>query len=231
MAALFEQMTQNPEAAASLLQTLASLDGANQRNDEASASEESGPKFPPGMMGIDPLPGFVFKTKLAETKDNWKKGMKVFINVCYHEVIPPPPDASLDEIAKAAEEGNHAAYKMPLSLAGPTIDRDKTGTLCLVFEACISPSSVEKAKVDSGFLSWVAELCFEWLEEKHKIALEREFTLPKLKAKGKLSTHVVRQNIKPKIMEMPKKAAVVDHKEPVTEPVIPSIYAVSADLL
>ncbi|KAI8839954.1 hypothetical protein BC829DRAFT_26819 [Chytridium lagenaria] len=87
MAALFEQMTQNPEAAASLLQTLASLDGANQRNDEASASEESGPKFPPGMMGIDPLPGFVFKTKLAETKDNWKKGMKVFINVCYHEVI------------------------------------------------------------------------------------------------------------------------------------------------
>ncbi|KAI8839955.1 PIH1 family [Chytridium lagenaria] len=118
---------------------------------------------------------------------------------------------------------------MPLSLAGPTIDRDKTGTLCLVFEACISPSSVEKAKVDSGFLSWVAELCFEWLEEKHKIALEREFTLPKLKAKGKLSTHVVRQNIKPKILEMPKKAAVVDHKEPVTESVIPSISPVSAE--
>ncbi|KAJ3203452.1 PIH1 domain-containing protein 1 [Dinochytrium kinnereticum] len=207
MAALLDEMSKNPEAAASLLQSLVAMegmtkDGKSAESDDASAGA---PKIAPGMMEIVPDPGFVFKTRLAEATGNWKKGMKVFVNVCHHEVIPPPPDASLEEISQAAAEGNHAAFKMPLSLAGPTVDKDK-GALCLVFEACISPTSVAKAQQDQAFITWVAMLCFEWLEEKHKILLEREYTLPKMKAKGKLSTHVIRKSVKPKITEMLKKS-------------------------
>ncbi|KAJ3118446.1 PIH1 domain-containing protein 1 [Phlyctochytrium bullatum] len=231
--AFLQEMAKNPEAAASLLQTLAAMGGAapNQSAAEGTGFTDgtgaSKSNIPPGMMEIVPNPGFVFKTRLAEAKGEWGKGWKVFINVCHHEVIPPPPDASLEEIAKAAAEGNYGDYKMPLSLAGPHVSKDKAGATCLVFEACMCPSSVHKAKHDLAFQGWIAELCFEWLEEKHKISLEREYTLPKMKAKGTLSTHVVRKSIKPKVTEVlkdppPKQQSVPTTSKPKISPVEPT---------
>ncbi|KAJ3174723.1 PIH1 domain-containing protein 1 [Geranomyces variabilis] len=149
-----------------------------------------------------PEPGFVVKTQNLETVGDWPVGLKVFINVCHSPHVPAPPLATDDEIRAALNAEDHAAYKVPLSLSSPKADRDKSGKTCLVFDACVHTGPLEKAKADFDFKLFLIILALEWVEEKHKLKLSREFTLPKLKAKGRLSKHIIRRAKRPIIAEV-----------------------------
>lgn len=74
---------------------------------------------------ISPTPGFVIKTKkvLVETGDKSEDCIKVFINVCYHDVVATPGKVKkLDENGKEAE-----GYNLPTAVGPIRSCEDKSG--------------------------------------------------------------------------------------------------------
>ncbi|KAJ3016499.1 PIH1 domain-containing protein 1 [Thoreauomyces humboldtii] len=158
---------------------------------------------PPPMNEIVPEPGFVVKTKNTVKVEDWPAELKVFINICHSAQVPAPPLATNEEIQAALNAEDNAAYKVPLSLSSPKPDRDKTGKMCLVFDACVNTDPLNKAQTDFDFKLFLIILALEWVEEKYKLTLSRDFTLPKMTAKGKLSKHIIRRPKRPVIAEVP----------------------------
>ncbi|KAI8818247.1 pre-RNA processing PIH1/Nop17-domain-containing protein [Fimicolochytrium jonesii] len=157
---------------------------------------------PSPMHEVMPEPGFVVKTHNTVKVDDWGVGLKVFINICHSPNIPAPPPATKEEIVKALNAEDNAAYKVPLSLSSPRPDRDKSGKTCLVFDACVNTDPLDKAAEDGDFKLFLIELALEWVEEKYKLQLSREFTLPKMASKGRLSKHIIRRAKRPIIAEV-----------------------------
>lgn len=194
MSAFLKTVESNPEAAAALLQSLSDKDDSSRSKQSITAN----------MIEIQPIPGFVLKTRLAAAHEDWPAQLKVLINICFSAEIPAPPTSDYEEAARAVREGDNTTFKVPLSLSGPRPDKDKEGKVCLVFEACVNTVPFEMAQKDVDFKFFLIQLCFEWLEEKHKLQLERDYTLPKLKAKGPLSKHYIRKTAKSLVTEMSK---------------------------
>ncbi|KAI9100529.1 pre-RNA processing PIH1/Nop17-domain-containing protein [Phlyctochytrium arcticum] len=151
---------------------------------------------------VIPEPGFVIKTHNRTKVDDWPAGIKVFINVCHSPHIPAPPLASDEEIRRAINAEDNAAYKVPLSLSTPKTDKDKAAKMCLVFDACINTNPLTKANMDMDYKLFLIELSLEWIEEMYKLDLSREFSIPKMKSKGKLSKHIIRRAKRPAISEI-----------------------------
>ncbi|KAJ3310705.1 PIH1 domain-containing protein 1 [Blyttiomyces sp. JEL0837] len=221
--ALMRAIAEDPENAAQLMQSYAMMAAMAKNGDANGGSSDAvgkpgaaeGIKLPsssnassnatsPSMMAIVPQPGLVFKTHLGEAKEDWPAGLKVFINLCYSNDIPAPPTDDYDEVARAVKEGDNTTFKVPLSLAGPHPDRDKSGKVCLVFEALVNTRPFEMAQENRYFRDFMARLCFEWIGEKHQIVFAPEYTIPKIKVKGTLSTHYIRRTSKTLIKEMSK---------------------------
>ena len=74
---------------------------------------------------IQPLAGFVIKTRTTQAKDDYPKDLKVFINICQSPEIPAPPLVSKEEIQKALMAEDNTTYKVPMSLTPPRSDVDK----------------------------------------------------------------------------------------------------------
>jgi hypothetical protein len=63
-----------------------------------------------GGVTIQPLPGFVVKTK------DVKSGGKVFVNMTHHEVIEPMQEKYIPEQDRAKTGGTDRGVRIPLSL-------------------------------------------------------------------------------------------------------------------
>jgi hypothetical protein len=115
---------------------------------------------------VIPTAGFVIKSRLLETKDEWKKDMKVFINICYSPQIPgrsqvlmvAPPLVSREEIIKAIQNDDSSKYKVPLSLSKPRSDVAKDAGVCLVFDACINSRPFSQTLEEYDFKVFIIEL-------------------------------------------------------------------------
>ncbi|KND03214.1 uncharacterized protein SPPG_02270 [Spizellomyces punctatus DAOM BR117] len=173
-------------------------------NRRVAAAEGGSSAYQPEVPSTEivPEPGFVIKTHNQTQVGDWPAGLKVFINICHSPHVPAPPLASDEEIRRAINAEDNAAYKVPLSLSSPKADRDKTGKTCLVFDACVNTDPLNKALMDMDFKLFLIELSLEWVEEKHKLDLSREFTIPKLRSKGPLSKHIIRRTKRPVIAEV-----------------------------
>ncbi|KAJ3050785.1 PIH1 domain-containing protein 1 [Rhizophlyctis rosea] len=154
---------------------------------------------------ITPESGFVVKTHLAKPFEEWPVGLKVFINLCHSAAIPAPPLLSPPELHQAISDPSTSNYKVPLSLTGPRNDRDKAGKICLTFDACINSTPLRQSHTDEDFKMFLIELAVEWIEEKCKVFLSREFSLPRMKSKGPLSKHIIRRAKRPIIAEVDNK--------------------------
>ncbi|KAL7747211.1 hypothetical protein RI367_007422 [Sorochytrium milnesiophthora] len=141
---------------------------------------------------VVPEPAFVIKTALLKSTDTYPSGFKLFINIAHSPYIPAPPVATDEEI-RAAINGGNGEWKVPMSLTAPRDDIDKgaPGRPCVVFDACINSDVLHKAEKDTDFKLFIIELAVEWVEEKHKMSLSRDFTLPKLRSKGPLHEHKI----------------------------------------
>ncbi|KAI9352796.1 pre-RNA processing PIH1/Nop17-domain-containing protein [Obelidium mucronatum] len=158
-------------------------------------------------MQIRPKAGLVIKTHLAERKEDYPEGMKVFINLCHSADIPPPPTMDYEEVARAMLESDNVSFKVPLSLSAPRTDKDKSGKLCLVFDAACNTTPFEHCTKDASFHAFMVTLCCEWIESKHELTLSRDVSFPKLKSKGEISLHTIRKQSKSIITEIPKTIA------------------------
>jgi len=154
---------------------------------------------------IVPEAGFVIKTYLVKSTSSYPSGFKVFINVTHSAEIPAPPLCTDEEIRKALEAEDGAAYKVPMSLAPMSEGEDKGGKPCLVFDTCIHSDPYYKTMENGDFKLFIIELAMEWVEEKNKMALSREFTLPKLKHKGPTVEHIIRREKRANIVYLSKK--------------------------
>ncbi|KAI9012983.1 PIH1 family [Gaertneriomyces semiglobifer] len=151
---------------------------------------------------VIPLPGFVVKTHNRVKVQDWLPGLKVFVNICHSPKIPAPPPATDDEIRRAVSAEDNTAYKVPLSLSSPRPGQDKSGKACLIFDACVHTNPLNKALRDPDYKLFLIELALEWIEEKHKLELSREFSMPKMLSKGQLATHFIRRPPRPIVSEV-----------------------------
>ncbi|KAG4094815.1 PIH1-domain-containing protein [Neocallimastix lanati (nom. inval.)] len=193
----------NPDSISSLLGALSTLKSESEGKTDIKLPTSTNTNLNGSLgMEIEPEPGFVVKTHNKKAIEGFTEGLKVFINICHNGKVPPPPIATDEEIRKAVEAEDNTVYKVPLSLSTPRTDLDKSGKTCIVFDACVNTNPIIKATKDYDFKLFLIELALEWVEEKYKLELSREFTLPKMRAKGKLVKHFIRRPERPSISEI-----------------------------
>eukprot|EP00003_Mantamonas_plastica_P033132 TRINITY_DN934_c0_g1_i13.p1 TRINITY_DN934_c0_g1~~TRINITY_DN934_c0_g1_i13.p1 ORF type:complete len:506 (+),score=191.71 TRINITY_DN934_c0_g1_i13:902-2419(+) len=139
-----------------------------------------------------PDPGFVVKVR---EDVNGQPGGKVFINVCQCAKVGHPsrynPETGVVDtsevlnIAKALKDQSMSAnVRVPISLGQPKSDKDAKGSDCLVFDVVFHPDTLTQAEESIDTKYFIIEMALEWIEEKHKLVLERDAKFPKMKYKG-----------------------------------------------
>ncbi|KAF9566861.1 hypothetical protein EC968_003561 [Mortierella alpina] len=163
------------------------------------------------MTDITPVPGFVVQTVTTGESSKVPIGSKitsfgkdtvVFINVCFSDLMPKPSNTTEAEIQKAinAEEGT--TYQVPFQLSPPREYRDSVARSYLVVDACIHTESYKRAEKDFDYKLYIMELAMEWVEEKCRVELSRNFQLPNMKSKDELKKRSVILPKPPAIQEL-----------------------------
>lgn len=127
---------------------------------------------------LDPVPGYVIKT--VDLSDN----VKVFINVCMDNQVPPPETLDPSEIAVKVTQGQD--WVVPIVVSAKREDKDKTGKNCRVYDCCMNPEVTLLGTQDPSVKVLTVESCLEIVEDRDGIQLSREYKFPKMKNKGKL---------------------------------------------
>lgn len=182
---------------------------------EAAKPDSAGVELPSQL--ISPQAGFCMKTAKIPEGDNpwsnskgWPPGAeKVFLNICFSEKLPDPPDITeekLVELIQVTEDAEGAeGFRVPMSLGEPHAELDKSGKGCTVYDVVISQGFMKKIKEKEIFMSFFMTVALEGLEDKYKINLSRDCKLLKNKKfMGTLPEHNVRTKSKPQIQEVRK---------------------------
>lgn len=153
---------------------------------------------------VTPNPYFCVKTKHLRPD-----GGKVFLNVCGSHAVPCPPkvtDRELQERVESAEEENlTVAYRVPISLGAPRVEKDNKKLDCDVFDIVVNEAylkSIEEnqQKYQIGFMVSVG---LQGLEEKYQLDLDRNWIMLKnRKCMGKpLVQRIRKKSTNPKLEE------------------------------
>ncbi|KAK3821027.1 MAG: pre-RNA processing PIH1/Nop17-domain-containing protein [Benniella sp.] len=196
---LLKEFKQNPKAALALA--------------ESYAHALKAPRQP--MTEITPIPGFVLQTQTTKESNKvpmikdaqqttvvFPKDTAVFINICHSDQMPKPPPASEAEIRKAVNAEEGATYQVPFQLSPPREYHDSVSRRYLVLDACIHTEPFKRTEKDFDYKLYIMELAMEWVEEKCRIELSREFQLPDIKSKDELKKRPVILPKPPAIQEM-----------------------------
>ncbi|KAF7726964.1 PIH1 domain-containing protein 1 [Apophysomyces ossiformis] len=141
---------------------------------------------------IQPQPGFVCKTNVTSSKNAAHPvGKIVYINICHSSAIPEPTLANEKEIEKALNGEPEATYRVPLSMGQPRSEKNN-GDACLIMDACIHTQPFLRAERDLDYRLYILELAMEHVEEDQSVTLGREFTMPRMAAKGQIPKRILR---------------------------------------
>lgn len=130
-------------------------------------------------MKLDPTPGFVVKTATLTGPRT-----KVFINVCSDNQLPEPDTLNVDEVTRRVKKNEN--WVVPIVVSPKREDVDKAGKPCVVFDACMNQAVLLLGVRDKGINILIIETCIELVEDSSGLMLDRNYVLPKLRAKGKL---------------------------------------------
>jgi len=120
------------------------------------------------------LPYADFCIKTYDTKTT----QKVFINICYCEKI-----GNCEPFANPIRHGTE--WKIPYSLGGPAKEKDKAQKKCLVYDYIVGMETHKNAKDDKKFKQFLISTAIEAIEKMKDVQLDRKFSLPLIKYKGK----------------------------------------------
>lgn len=145
-------------------------------------------------MKLHPIPGFVVKTRTAQ-------GEKCFINLCSDDQVPQPDTLDASEIILRIQQ--NADWIVPIVVSPERTDRDKAGNPSRVWDCCMNPQVLNIGVVESGIKLLTIETCLELVEDAASVQLDRQYSIPKMKAKGQLNdTEVSDESFtKPKTLE------------------------------
>lgn len=115
---------------------------------------------------------FCVKTSNINTKE------KVFINICYCDKIK-----NCNSVDDPQRHGTQ--WEIPYSLGGAAQEKDKTGNNCVVYDFIIGTQTHEYTNTSKAFKQFLIITAIEAIEKQKNIQLERKFTLPLIKYKGK----------------------------------------------
>ncbi|KAF7320799.1 Rho GTPase activating protein 22 [Mycena chlorophos] len=132
-------------------------------------------------VSLKPKAGHCFKTTTAANE-------KVFVNICYDDALPPPPDENTDAIQRAlrGEQTSQDAWFIPVVVSEGRPDTDKAGKKCLVFDCIFHPSVRSLSLRDPLFKTFIQELSLQRIEAQTSLVLSRQVATPNIASKGKL---------------------------------------------
>lgn len=147
----------------------------------------------PSSADVTPTPSFVIKTHVESTTAPkaphpvtvaplCTAGTKLFINLCYHEAMPPMRRLSRPGPSGEAEEGVH----VPLAVGHLKEERDNKDAPCLVCDLIMHPDVIRDCDRDGsgGFRHWLVQLALQYVQMKHGLQGSAQYAIPKLKYKG-----------------------------------------------
>ncbi|KAK5797143.1 pre-RNA processing PIH1/Nop17-domain-containing protein [Linnemannia elongata] len=193
--ALLEEFKKNPKAAMALA--------------ESYITAAQGPRQ--AMTEITPVPGFVVQTRTTKQSNQVPMGNKtivypaetvVFINICSSDLMPQPSKATEAEIRKAIQAEEGVTYQVPFQVSPPREYRDSVAKAYLVVDACIHTEPYKRSEKDFDYKLYIMELAMEWVEEKCRVELSRNFELPNMKSKDELKKRSIILPKPPAIQEM-----------------------------
>lgn len=146
-------------------------------------------------ISVIPDPGLCVKTKNME-------GIKVFVNVCKIEAIPPAKPITEEALQSiiAAEDYN-SDFQIPMSLGAPRKEQDKSGKDCFACDVAVNAVWYDQTMVDSlTFTTFLVSLAMEGLCDKYgdSCNLDRQnwSILRNKRYMGKLQRHTIQQRAK-----------------------------------
>ncbi|KAF9274019.1 hypothetical protein BGZ88_003337 [Linnemannia elongata] len=193
--ALLEEFKKNPKAAMALAKSY--------------ITAAQGPRQ--AMIEITPVPGFVVQTRTTKQSNQVPMGNKtivypvetvVFINICSSDLMPQPSKATEAEIRKAIQAEEGVTYQVPFQVSPPREYRDSVAKVYLVVDACIHTEPYKRSEKDFDYKLYIMELAMEWVEEKCRVELSRNFELPNMKSKDELKKRSIILPKPPAIQEM-----------------------------
>lgn len=128
--------------------------------DAAMATEKSKP--------LTPNQGFC--VKLHRTDES----QKAFINICHTKEIPPPNEISEAELTRILESDDPTSYRIPLSLALPHDEKDKSGKPCMAYDVIINSEFYRKVTKSELFKTFLILLAVQGVEDKYTVRLSRD---------------------------------------------------------
>lgn len=143
-------------------------------------------------ISVIPDPGLCVKTKNVE-------GIKVFINVCKVEAIPPARPISEEALQNIIiSEDYNTDYKIPMSLGAPHQVQDKSGKDSFACDVAVNSVWYEQTMENSlTFTTFLVNLAMEGLCDKYGDVcnLDRQnwCILKNKKYYGKLQRHTIQQ--------------------------------------
>ncbi|KAK5649766.1 hypothetical protein RI129_000795 [Pyrocoelia pectoralis] len=138
---------------------------------------------------VIPEPGFCVKSK--ETATN----TKIFINICYTNVIPPPTDISEEELILICNSEENSSFKIPMSIGEINSENDKHGNEVKITDVAIHSTFYKKIQERPLFKDFFIAVAFEGIKTKHKISTtEDRIILKNRKCFGQLQVHRIRQS-------------------------------------
>jgi hypothetical protein len=156
-----------------------------------AAPSSAKPSAPPGSIVVAPIPAFVVKSVNKIATKTYPEGIKVFINFCHSPDMFAPPPLS-EPIQSIVDKEVDFEYRVPIAVGAPRAGLDKAGKACIEIDACLNSSVLDLAENDLDYQSFLIELVAENVEEQIGLALSRDFSMPKMKAKGVIGKISVR---------------------------------------
>lgn len=147
------------------------------------------------IVALEPREGFVVKTRVVDcaNHDAHPIATKVFINVCHAEQVPAP--AEFDPAVVFALIINNQ-WEIPIITLCEKRSTDKKGQPLLVYDCCINSRCMRWCQLNADLRSILIEWCLEAVEMTYEVVLEREYSVPKMLAKGELTrTEMLRSEL------------------------------------
>lgn len=138
---------------------------------------------------VVPTAGFCVKSKELDT------GVKVFINVCSTNDIPPPNDISEEELLLICTTEDVSSFKIPMSIGEILSETDKNGNAVKVSDVAVNPNFLKKIDESALFKNFFIAVAFEGLKNKHKLQVNKDrIVLKNRKSYGTIQVHRIRQS-------------------------------------
>lgn len=138
-----------------------------------------------GSLVVNPIPGFVVKTKIVEGKGDHLYSTKMFINICHDSQVPRPPTDFDAAVTFPMIVDNQ--WEIPVIVSPEKRASDKKGVPSFVYDCCMNSECFQWIQINKDLKLIAVEWCIEAVELMHELVLERVYSVPKMLQKGELS--------------------------------------------